>query len=229
MTIKWTLFLCIFCLAAPLCAAEPIILKDQQDKINYSIGLDIARNFKQQGVEIDLELFIRGLKDGLAGGEMLLSEKEYRKILSTFQADLIRKNSVRKQFAAMDNKKAGDAFLAENRTRDGVTVLPSGLQYRILQKGSGKIPTINDKVECRYKAFHIDGTEFDSSKLDIPSIFTIKDGVIPGWREALQLMPTGSKWQLVIPPQLAYGDRGVGRNIGPNETMIFEVELIAIK
>jgi len=147
-----------------------------------------------------------------------------------FQVDLRQKQAEATKLAAEKNKKEGEAFLVENKRKEGVVTLPSGLQYKILKAGTGKKPTEGDTVECIHRGTLIDGTEFDSSyRSKKPMTFKVSGGIIQGWSEALKLMPVGSKWQLFIPPQLAYGDRGAGDIIGPNATLIFEVELLAVK
>ncbi len=172
---------------------------------------------------------MKAIKDVLSGEKLLMSEAELRSTMRTFQAELRQRQAVARTKAAEDNKKQGDAFLAENKTKEGVVTLPSGLQYKILKAGDGKTPTDADTVECHYRGTLINGTEFDSSHLTgKPATFKVT-AVIPGWKEALKLMPVGSKWQLFIPPQLAYGERGAGHEIGPNATLVFEVELLAIK
>lgn len=228
MKLKWIVILGIWLPAAQLSACESPVLKSQTDKVNYAIGVEIARNFKNQGVEINLDLVIKGMKDGLSGDKLLIPEKDLRKIIIAVQSDQRRKQALTRKLAAMDNKKKGEVFLAENKTAAGVVTLSSGLQYKILNAGDGKRPTDADTVVCNYRGALIDGTEFDSSEPDHPATFKVS-GVIPGWKEALMLMPAGSKWQLFIPPHLAYGERGTGRDIGPNETLIFEVELLAVK
>ncbi len=200
----------------------------QKEKVSYSIGVDMARNFKRQGIQVDVDLVIKGLKDGLSGEKLLMPEEDLRNILIAFQSELGRRQAQAKMMAAADNKKKGEAFLAENKTKKGVVTLPSGLQYKILKAGDGKKPTEADTVECHYRGTLINGTELDKSEAGKPTTFKVT-GVIPGWREALQLMPVGSKWQLFIPPHLAYGERGADGRIGPNATLIFEVELLAIK
>ena len=158
-----------------------------------------------------------------------MSEDDLSTTMTAFEEDVRQKQAQARSVAAENNKKAGDAFLAENARKDGVVVLPSGLQYKILKAGEGKKPTETDTVVCQYRGTLIDGTEFDSSyRSGQPATFEVK-GVIPGFREALKLMPVGSKWQLVIPSELAYGDRGAGNAIEPNATLIFEIELISIK
>ena len=210
-------------------AEELQVFRSPLDKVNYGIGVEVVRNFKSQGIDFDLDMVMKGMKDGLSG-KLLVSEKELRKTMTDFQSELRQKQATNKKFAALENRKKGEAFLAENRTRDGVVTLPSGLQYKILKASDGKKPTDIDTVLCNYRGTLIDGTEFDNTlETGKAMSFKVSEGVIPGWREALKLMPVGSKWLFFIPPQLAYGERGAGRSIGPNETLIFEVELLAIK
>jgi len=228
MTLKWMAVLGVGLLAAQVSAQETPALKTQKDKVSYGIGVDVARNFKNQGIEVDLDLMIKGLRDELSGEKLLIPERELRRIMTAFQGELRQKQAQATKMTAQDNKKKGEVFLAENKTKDGVVALPSGLQYKILKAGDGKTPTDADTVEVQYRGTLINGTEFDSSEAGQPATFKVA-GVIPAWKEALKLMPVGSKWQLFIPPQLAYGERGAGRDIGPNATLIFEVELLAIK
>ncbi len=229
MTRKWLAFLGIVLLAAQTGAAEKPSLKPEKDKVGYSLGVDLARNLKRQGVEIDANSMAKGLKDEFEGKKLLLTDEEIQKHVKWFQGELRRKRARDRLIAAMENKKKGEAFLAENGKKEGVVTLPNGLQYKVLKAGQGKKPTENDKVEVHYRGTLIDGTEFDSSyRRGQPATFPVK-GVIRGWREALQLMPVGSKWQLFVPAPLAYGERGSGQAIGPNEALIFEIELLAIK
>jgi FKBP-type peptidyl-prolyl cis-trans isomerase FklB len=218
-------------LATQVCAGEQQVLKTDKDKVNYGIGVSVIRNFQQQGMEVDLELVYQGMKDALSGGKLLMSEGDLRKTMATYQTELRQKQARARQTALVENKKAGDAFLAQNKTKEGVVTLPSGLQYKILKAGDGKKPADADTVECRYRGTFIDGKEFDSTYGDSePARFTVQDGGgIPGWREALKLMPVGSKWQIFLPASLAFGERGSGRGIEPNATLIFELELLAIK
>ena len=209
------------------CAQEPTDLKTEQDKVNYGIGVSIGKNFKAQGMEVDVNLVMKGLKDELAGKKILLSDDELRKTMTAYQQDLRQKQMQKRKVAAQDKKKEGDAFLAENKKKEGVVTLPNGLQYKILKAGEGKKPAAEDTVEVKYRGTLIDGKEFDSSGAESRT-FKVAE-VIPGWREALQLMPVGSKWQLVVPADLAYAERGMGQVIGPNATLIFEVELVGIK
>lgn len=229
MTLKGVVILGVVLLTAQASAGEKVVLKTQKDKVNYGIGVNIIGNIKQQGVEIDLDLMIQGMKDAYSGGKLLLTDEEIRIAIDQYQTAVRQKRSMMMAKAAEDNKKAGESFLAENRKKEGVVVLPSGLQYKILKAGDGKKPTDADNVECNYRGTLIDGTEFDSSfRTGQPATLKVA-GVIPGWKEALKLMPVGSTWQLFVPSQLAYGTRGKGGLIGPNAALIFEVELLAIK
>jgi FKBP-type peptidyl-prolyl cis-trans isomerase FklB len=219
--------------AAQVAAVEPQALKTQKDQVNYAIGVNLANNLKQQGVEVDQDLVIKGMKDAFAGGELLLSAEELRNSINHYQKAVRQKQGLAakaKMTAAEENRKAGEAFLAENRNNDGVVTLPSGLQYKILKAGDGKRPSGGDSVECHNRITHINGTEIENTyRTGKPATFKVNDGAYQGRSEALRLMPVGSKWQLFIPPRLAFGERGWGRDIGPNETLIYEVELLAIK
>jgi FKBP-type peptidyl-prolyl cis-trans isomerase FklB len=204
----------------------------QAAKVSYGIGMEIGRNMKRQALELEPDFLARGLRDGLAGAEPLLSEDEMRSSLKAFEAEMMRKRReamARQAEAAPERKKAGEAFLEANKAKEGVVTLPSGLQYKIIRKGEGPLPKETDSVECQYRGTLIDGREFDSSyKRGRPSTFQVNQ-VIPGWTEALKLMPVGSKWELYIPSGLAYGERGSGANIGPNETLVFELDLLGLK
>jgi len=215
-------------LAAAVYAGEQPELKTDKDRVNYSIGVNIIGNFKLQGIDIDLDLVMKGMQDAHSGGKLLLTDEEIRVGVDKYLTAVKQKWSQMKVKTAEENKKAGEVFLAENKKKEGVVTLPSGLQYKVLKAGDGKKPTDADTVECNYRGTLINGTEFDSSyRAGKPASFKVS-GVVPGWTEALKMMPVGSKWQLFIPYQLAYGERGSGR-IGPNAMLIFEVELLAIK
>jgi len=211
-------------------APAPFTLKTPKDKASYAYGLSLGQGMKKNAVDLDPSVIYRGIKDGLGTGKPLMTEEEVRATITAFQTDLRQKQQARMQALAESNKKEGETFLAENKTKEGVVTLPSGLQYKILQEGDGPKPTATDTVVCNYKGTLLDNTEFDSSyKRGQPATFPV-NGVIRGWTEALQLMPVGSKWQLFIPPDMAYGSRGTpGGNIGPNATLVFEVELLSIK
>jgi FKBP-type peptidyl-prolyl cis-trans isomerase len=209
--------------------AVPLALKTEKDKFSYALGMNLGSGLHKQSVDVDPAIFLRGLKDGLAAGKTLLTEQEAQATLVQMQNDLRKKAQEKMQQAAVSNKQTGDAFLASNKAQEGVITLPSGLQYKILKEGAGPKPAATDSVVCNYRGTLLDGTEFDSSyKRGQPATFQV-NGVIKGWTEALQLMPVGSKWQLVIPSDLAYGERGAGQQIGPNSTLIFEVELLSIQ
>lgn len=215
-------------LSSSVYAADKSDLKTQKDKVSYSIGLDIGRNLKDQSIEVDPKLLSQGIQDAISG-KHLLTDEEIQKVMSTFREEIQAKAAAQAKVVGDKNLKEGDAFLAENKKKKGVVTLPSGLQYKILTAGTGKKPKATDTVTTNYKGTLIDGTEFDSSyKRGEPASFPV-EGVIPGWTEALKLMPVGSKWQLVVPPSLAYGPRGAGQAIGPNATLIFEVELLSIQ
>jgi FKBP-type peptidyl-prolyl cis-trans isomerase len=205
-------------------------LTTSKQKASYAIGMNWGTGLHRQAIDVDSAALIQGMKDALAGGKTLLTEDEARAALMQLQKEMQEKQQAKAAQEGEANKKEGDAFLAANKTKEGVVTLPSGLQYKILTPGTGPKPTATDSVVCNYKGTLINGTEFDSSyKRGEPATFPVT-GVIKGWTEALQLMPVGSKWQLFIPPDLAYGPRGTpGGPIGPNATLIFEVELISIK
>jgi FKBP-type peptidyl-prolyl cis-trans isomerase len=206
----------------------PLTLKTDKDKLSYAVGMNIGRSIHSQSMEIDPAILLRGLKDEMAG-KTVMTDMEAHNTLMQAQQEAKKKADETRQASMEPNKKAGDAFLAANKTKEGVVTLPSGLQYKILKEGTGPKPTPSDSVVCNYRGTLIDGKEFDSSyKRGQPATFPVGQ-VIKGWTEALQLMPVGSKWQLFVPPDLAYGDRGAGPDIGPGATLIFEVELISIK
>ena len=191
--------------------------------------MKMGQNLQKQSVPVDPAILTRGLKDGLAGSKTLLTDDEAQAAIKAVQEDLRAKMQEKAKEAGEVNKKEGDAFLAGNKAKEGVVTLPSGLQYKILKAGAGPKPAATDSVVCNYRGTLINGTEFDSSyKRGEPATFPVS-GVIKGWTEALQLMPVGSKWQLFVPSDLAYGERGPSPDIGPNSTLIFEVELISIQ
>lgn len=210
-------------------AEENLVLKNQKDKVSYIIGMDIGKNFMKQSVDIDPDILMKGLKDALSGRKPLLTDQEARETMTVFQKEMMAKQEVLAKKLGEKNKKEGEAFLAENKKKEGVKTLPSGLQYRVIKEGTGRKPKATDKVLTHYLGTLIDGTEFDSSyKRGTPTSFKVNE-IIPGWTEALQLMKEEAKWQLFIPSNLAYAERGAGHDIGPNATLIFEVELISIQ
>ncbi len=214
----------------PGAAAAPVALATQKQKASYAIGANIGKGLKRDGVDVDPALIQRGIKDAIAGGKLALTDDEMKAALTALSADLKKKADAEMAAAGDANKKEGDAFLAANKTKEGVQTLPDGLQYKILTPGDGPKPTPSDTVVANYKGTLINGTEFDSSyKRGQPATFPVGQ-VIKGWTEILQLMPVGSKWEVYIPSDLAYGPQGPGRGpIGPNQTLIFEIELVSIQ
>ncbi|WP_245859773.1 FKBP-type peptidyl-prolyl cis-trans isomerase [Spirosoma aerolatum] len=204
-------------------------LTSERDSLSYSIGVSIAQNIKQQGPkDVNSALIAQGLDEALKGGTMLLSMDQVQQVIQNFyQKQMVAKNAEAMK-ASAENKKIGEAFLAENKTKTGVVTTASGLQYSIEKEGTGPKPTATDRVKVHYAGRLLDGTEFDSSiKRGQPAEFGVGE-VIRGWTEALQLMPVGSKWKLYIPSDLAYGDRGAGADIKPGSTLVFDVELLDI-
>jgi FKBP-type peptidyl-prolyl cis-trans isomerase FklB len=228
MRFRWLIAAAALLTAVHVSAQEAPKLASQKDKISYSIGMDIGNNLKRQSLDVDADMLARGVKDAMSGGETLLSDEEVRETLAALQQELREKALERRKQDAEKNKMEGEAFLAENGKKEGVISLPSGLQYKVLQSGSGASPKLTDTVETNYRGTFIDGNEFDSSyKRGQTAVFPV-NGVIAGWAEALQQMKVGDKWQIFVPPELAYGERGAGP-IGPNTTLIFDVELVSIK
>ncbi|BBI99713.1 outer membrane protein MIP [Ferrigenium kumadai] len=226
--LKWMMVLGFgFCMAQAN-AEEAQVLKTQRDIQSYGIGVNIAKSFKRDDVDIDMDLLVKGMKDVMAGEKLLMPERDMRRAMNSLQGDLRQKAAARHRIAAEDNRKKGEAFLAENKTRKGVVTLASGVQYKIIKAGDGRKPMDSDMVECNYRGTLLDGTEFDTTDPGKPATLKVSQ-LIDGWKEALKLMPAGSKWQIFIPSQLAYGPRGVGSDIGPNETLVFEVELLSVK
>jgi FKBP-type peptidyl-prolyl cis-trans isomerase FklB len=217
------------CIASIGLAQDKAQLKDQKDKASYSIGYDIGETFKKQKVELNPDTLFSGLKDALAGKDALLTKEDREKTLQAFQKEMMEKQIAASKEAATKNAAEGEKFLTENKKKEGVKTTASGLQYKVLKEGSGPSPKETDTVVVHYKGTLLDGTEFDSSyKRNEPASFQV-NRVVKGWIEALQLMKPGAKYQLFIPAALAYGERGAGQLIGPNATLLFEVELLSIK
>jgi len=214
--------------ATPAKTATALTLKTQKEKASYALGMSIGTGMHRQGIPVDPALVSRGFRDAMAGGKTLLTEDEMKAALQQLQTDVRKTQEAKAHAAGETNRKTGDAFLAANKSKEGVVTLPDGLQYKVLTEGSGPKPTANDTVTVNYRGTLIDGKEFDSSyKRGQPASFPV-GGVIKGWTEALQLMPVGSKWQLFIPPDLGYGDHPPSPDIGPGDTLVFEVELLSI-
>ena len=206
-----------------------VALDSEKEKTSYALGMNIAHTVKAQPLDLDQNAFVQGVRDVLAGGKTLMTEDEMAAALGVLQNEMAAKAAEAAKQMGEINKKEGADFLAANKTKEGVVALPSGLQYKIITAGTGPKPTAADTVICNYRGTLLNGTEFDSSyKRGQPATFPV-GRVIKGWTEALQLMPVGSKWQLFIPSDLAYGERGAGADIAPNATLIFEVELISIQ
>lgn len=216
-------------LAGKAFAADKVELKTDKDKNSYAVGADIGSGLKRQGLALDPDLVGKGFKDGYSGGKTLLTPEETKERVAAVQQEMQQKATEEMRSMGEKNMKTGEAFLAENKKKPGTQTLPSGLQYQVIKEGKGQKPKATDTVKANYRGTLINGTEFDSSeKRGEPATFQL-DKVIPGWTEALQLMPVGSKWRLFIPSELAYGDRGAGNLISPNSTLIFDVELLGIE
>jgi FKBP-type peptidyl-prolyl cis-trans isomerase FklB len=218
----------VMLLASAAFAVEKAELTTQLDKESYAIGMDIGISLMRNNVETDPDVLARAIKDVITGQTTQLTDEEAKKLLSDMQKEMAAKKLEQSKALAEKNKADGTTFLAENSKKEGIKTLPSGLQYKVISEGMGKPPGITDTVTVQYTGRLIDGTEFDSShKRGQPATFAL-DGVIKGWTEALQLMNAGSKWEIFIPAELAYGEKG-GGPIGPNATLIFDVELISVQ
>ncbi len=215
--------LLLFSLSIPNVYAAKI--ETDKQKLSYAMGVFFGQSVSRQDMDLDITAFMQAVEDILKGSELKLSRSEMQQILSDYQ----KKEQEQRVAQANDNKQSGIKYLEENKKKDGVVALPNGLQYKIIKEGKGKKPAIDDTVIVHYRGTLIDGTEFDSSfSRGQPAELGV-NRVIKGWQEALQLMPVGSKWQLAIPSDLAYGERGAGGVIGPNSTLLFDIELIDIK
>jgi FKBP-type peptidyl-prolyl cis-trans isomerase len=213
--------------AAPATKTEA--LTNPVDKLSYSFGQNIGNSLKRQETDINLDMIFKGIKDVLSGSTQLLTEQESMEVIRAFQQEKRAKQEETRKKQGEENAKVGEKFLAENKGKEGVVTLPSGLQYKVITAGKGKTPSIKDTVKTHYRGTLIDGTEFDSSySRGEPAVFPV-NRVIAGWTEALQLMKEGDKWQLFIPSKLAYGENGAGGKIGPNATLVFDIELLSIE
>ncbi len=215
-------------MSATIAATDTTVLTTDIDKLSYSIGTDLGKNIKKQGIEINPTIMAKGIQDGMNGGTLLLTEQQMKDVLSKFQKDLMAKRTAQFDKKADENKTVGETFLSQNKSKEGVVTLPSGLQYKIITNGTGAKPAKEDNVTVEYAGRLISGEVFDSTeKTGKPATFKLSQ-VIPGWTEALQLMPAGSTWEIYVPANLAYGARNVGGLIGPNETLIFNVHLLSV-
>ena len=209
--------------------AEDAAPKTDKDKISYSIGFGMGSNLKNQGVDVDADKLSKAIKDGLSGAKPAMSQADMDKTMTDLRTKMMAEQQEKMKSVGAKNKADGEAFLAKNKTAAGVKTLPSGLQYQVIKAGTGKMPKATDKVSVNYRGTLLDGQEFDSSySRGTPASFPV-NGVIPGWTEALQLMKEGAKWKLFIPSSLAYGEQGAGGVIGPNATLLFEVELLKVE
>ena len=232
MNTKATVFAILtgFLTATGLQAADTNSFKSDKEKVSYAVGVNLGTTWKRQEIELDFDQLLKGLKEATAGGQTLLNEQEVREVLTKFQQELMAKQQEKRRVESEKNKKVGEAFLAENKTKPGIITLTNGLQYKVITEGTGDIPKPTDTVTVKYKGTLIDGTEFDSSEKAPNGTATFRvTGVIRGWTEALTRMKTGAKWQLFIPSDLAYAERGSGPKIGPGSTLIFDVELVSIQ
>ncbi len=214
-------------------AADPVpasVLSTDLDKLSYSVGVDLGKNFKRQSVDIKPDVMAQGMQDVLSGKTLLLTDDEMKEVVTKFQQQIMAKRAAEASKLALENKTKGEAFLADNKAKPGVVTLPSGLQYKILTKGTGPKPSKDDTVTVEYTGKLLDGSVFDSTAKSGGKPAELKlNQVIPGWTEALQLMPVGSTWEIYVPGGLAYGERSIGNLIGPNATLIFNIHLIGIK
>jgi FKBP-type peptidyl-prolyl cis-trans isomerase FklB len=217
-------FLLTFCLAAGSAFAQTAPMTDKE-KLSYTIGVQLAQTVLRQNMDLDDNALMQGIQDALAKQGLKLTNDQMRDVLMKYHQAEVEKH---KQ-AAAENLKKGEAFLAENKKKEGVVELPGGLQYKVLTEGKGKKPTLNDSITVNYEGKLIDGTVFDSSYQRGQPVTLKLNQVIEGWKQALPLMSVGSKWMLFVPPKLAYGDRSPSQEIGPNSTLIFTVELMSIK
>jgi FKBP-type peptidyl-prolyl cis-trans isomerase FklB len=225
-------FFLIFMLTLPLLAGAKEDRKkpeSSEEKISYALGVNLGGNFAAQGVAVNPEFLMQGIKDALADSPLLMTDEEIREAMLSLRQDMQEKHKARMEALAKQNLEESEAFFKENAKKPGIVSLPSGLQYQVVQEGTGKKPGKDDTVTVHYAGTLLNGQEFDSSiKRGEPATFKV-DGVIPGWTEALQLMKEGGKMKLFIPPQLAYGEHGAGPIIGPNAALVFEVELIKVQ
>ena len=222
------LSLCFMTASASLAAQETPVLSTDKARSSYAIGLQTAKNLKRDGADVDMDIIIQGLKDGFSGERQLISDKETRQLMQVLMNDARQKMVANKREASVRNRTRGEEFLATNKTREGVNVLPSGVQYRVIRAGSGPKPTDSDSIVAHYRGTLLDGSEFDATLPNRPATLKMNQ-MIAGFRDAVKSMQAGAKWQIFIPSALGYGERGVGSDVGPNDTLIFDVEILEIK
>ncbi len=229
MKFAWIAIISVFFMACQGNTQEKVHLTTAKDSVSYGFGMNIGRSMKQQQIEITPEALLQGIKDVMGDGKTLMTDEQLQACMTDFQKTMSAKQEAKNKEMGEKNQKDGEAFLAANKSKEGVKVTASGLQYKVIKEGTGPKPTATQTVSVHYRGTLIDGTEFDSSiKRGQPAEFPV-NGVIKGWTEALQLMSVGSKYELYIPSELGYGTHGAGQLIGPNAVLVFEVELLAIK
>lgn len=220
------------CLMSAVCAnaedGQPQAFENKRDMTSYALGMQTGRTLSKDEVDLNVDQFVKGFKDQVGKQKTLITEEEMRRVLNDLTTDLRRNAKRNRAMLAGDNARAGTEYLNENKSKPGVVVLPSGVQYRVIKEGSGKKPVETDTVECNYRGKTTKGVEFDASESGKPTSMKVAQ-LIPGMKEALKLMPVGSRWEVVIPSILAYGQRAMGTEIGPNETLVFDWELVSIK
>lgn len=235
MKFKKTIAVAIGCVAVQAAFAAPAqnatsksALKNDNDRVSYTIGVDMGKSLKAQDLKLNVDLLAKGIKDGMSGGQLLMTQQEMRDTLMKLQQKIVQKQQVAMKQEADKNLQAGKKFLAANKAKPGVKTTTDGLQYKVIKAGKGTSPKASDVVTVQYEGKTLDGKVFDSTyKRGKPATFKLSQ-VIKGWQEALQMMKPGATWELYIPPQLAYGKKGLGGPIGPNETLIFKVQLISV-
>lgn len=228
MQMKCIAFAATLLFAGHALADEPSPFKDPKQQASYAIGAQTARTLRRDNVDVDVEMLVKGIRDGLSDGKLLMNDKDLRAVMNHVQQDIHRNMVMNRRAAGERNKEQGTAYLADNAKKPGVLTTATGLQYRIIKAGSGAKPTLGDTVLVNFRGTFLDGSEFDASEEGKPAAITVAQA-IAGWKEALQLMPAGSHWQLAVPAHLAYADRGAGANIGPNQVLLFDLELVSIQ
>lgn len=215
-------------LSAAIAGAQDSAFATPEQRQSYAIGVQTARSFKRNGVPIDIEMMKKGLEDGMSGDRLLLTEAELRSTMNGVLGEMRRQEAVGIKQAADANRRKGAEFLAANKLKPGVVTLPNGVQYRVVKQGNGPKPTDENLVTCKYRGTLLDGREYDATAADKAVTLRV-DQMFLGWKETVKQMPVGSRWEIIIPSNLAFGSRGVGSDIGPNETLRLDFELLAVK
>ncbi len=226
---KAVIIAAVVCASGVVYGADGQTLRTDKEKTSYAVGAQMGMDMKKYRMDVDPDVVAKGFRDAYTGGKLLLNDQEMSQVLADTQKQITARSADVIREEAEKNRREGDAFLALNKTKEGVRTMPDGLQYRVMRAGTGRTPRPTDRVVVNYRGTFVDGIEFDSSyQRGQPAVFPV-NGVIKGWTEALQLMKVGAKWQLFIPSPLAYGPQGAPPGIGPNETLIFELELLAVQ